>query len=138
MVFEAKGAVQVVQVCSLLCCDFCRVRCGPNEVFSAVISTESKSHRTGRLRQSVSPCLRTQVVGGLAVVCIDVEAQEIVAVFVFELYRFLVEVQRGKLLYVGVALKFFLVNDDGAVVHVSANPQLICKVSAADELSVHT
>ena len=106
--------------------------------FSTVIPTESKSHRTGRLWQSVSPCFRTQVVGDLAVVCIDVEAQEIVAVFVFELYRFLVEVQRGKLLYVGVALEFVFVNEDGAVVHVSADPPLICKVSAADEVSVHT
>ena len=45
---------------------------------------------------------------------------------------------RGKLLYVGIALKFVFVNEDGAVVHVSADPQLICKVGAADELSVHT
>ena len=32
---------------------------------------------------------------------------------------------RGKLLYVGIALKFVFVNEDGAVVHVSADPQLV-------------
>ena len=67
---------------------------------SAMIPTESKSHRPGRLWQSVSPCFGAQVVGDLAVVCIDVEAEEIVAVF----HRLLVEVQRGELLYMGVAL----------------------------------
>ena len=72
-----------------------------------------------------------QVVGDLAVVCTDVEAQEIVAVFVFKLYRFLVEVQRW------IALKFVFVDKDGTVVHVCADPQLICKVSVAGKLSVH-
>ena len=44
---------------------------------------------------------RMHLVNSEAVVCIDVEdveAQAIVAVFVFELYRLLVEVQRGQLL----------------------------------------
>ena len=67
-------------------------------MLSAVVPTESKSHGSCRLWSSVSPCFGAQVVGDLAVVRTDVEAQEIVAVFIFKLYRFLVEVQRGQLL----------------------------------------
>ena len=79
-----------------------------------------------------------QDVADLPVVRVDTEAQEIVAVFIFQLHWLFVEMQGCKLPDVGIVVEDVLVDDDRPVVDISANPELISEVSVCDVLAEET